>query len=209
MKKGILYLIAGIFCIGISIGIHFWTDSHITTYVRCQYVERLESKYYAAREALAIEVENYIKTTAPTSLLNALPLIDLCSKYNIDLCFVLAQGHIESHFGTKGTARKTNSVFNVGAYDGHSAERQKKNGFYYEHPDKSIEPYLKLLTNNYLVYGKSELELLIKFVDHNEKRYASNKNYESMLQEKYNKLEDTGIIEAYNIYRMYKTQLGY
>ena len=79
-------------------------------YVRDAYAERLESKYYAAREALVIEVENYIKEYAPSSALSALTLVNLCGEYGVDIRLPLAQGHIESHFGTKGTASKTNSV---------------------------------------------------------------------------------------------------
>ena len=62
---------------------------------------------------------------------------------------------VESHYATKGTAKKTNSVFNVGAYDGHSARKQIKNGFGYDNPNDSIEPYLILITSNYLVNGKT------------------------------------------------------
>ena len=40
-------------------------------------------------------------------------LIDVCQKYGLSIKFVLAQGQLESHFGTKGLARKTNSIFNV------------------------------------------------------------------------------------------------
>ena len=38
-----------------------------TIYVRDSYVERLESKFSAARENLALEVDKYIHSVAPTS----------------------------------------------------------------------------------------------------------------------------------------------
>ena len=130
----------------------------------------------------------------------------MTSQYNVDLVFVLAQEHVESHFGTKGTARRTNSVFNVGAFDGHSARRQIKNGYGYKHPDHSVEPYLKLLTNNYLD-GKTEFDLLESFVNAEGQRYASNPKYEKLMQEKYAQVEKY-IGEAYYKYRMYKLQTG-
>lgn len=180
-----------------------------TIYVRDSYVERLESKFSAARENLALEVDKYIHSVAPTSSVTALNLIDLCAEYNIDLRLVLVQGHVESHFGTKGTASRTNSIFNVGAYDGYSVEKQMKNGFGYKHPDYSVEPYLKLITSRYLVDGKREEDLLNEFVDKNGKRYASCETYESLLRSRWDKIDSiANITEAYNIYKMYKLQLG-
>lgn len=180
-----------------------------TIYVRDSYVERLESKFSAARENLALEVDKYIHSVAPTSSVTALNLIDLCAEYNIDLRLALVQGHVESHFGTKGTASRTNSIFNVGAYDGYSAEKQMKNGFGYKHPDYSVEPYLKLITSRYLVDGKREEDLLNEFVDKNGKRYASCETYESLLRSRWDKIDSiANITEAYNIYKMYKLQLG-
>ena len=175
-------------------------------YVKDAYAERLESKYYAAREALVVEVENYIKEYAPSSALSALTLVNLCGEYGVDVRLPLAQGHIESHFGTKGTASKTNSVWNVGAYDGYSADKQIRKGYGFKHPDYSIEPYLKLLTTRYLVEGKTEEELLDNFVDINGNRYASCEEYESKLICKWNKM--TSISEKYDLYKMYKLQLG-
>lgn len=178
-------------------------------YTRDVYIHRLESKYDASREALAEEIDKYIDSVAPTADLDALNLIDLSSKYNVDLRLILAQGHVESHFGTKGTAARTNSVFNVGAFDGHSASMQIKNGYGYRHPDFSVEPYLKLLTSRYLVEGKSEEDLLESFVDKNGSRYASSKNYENALKSRWKEIDSvTNITEKYSIYKKYKLKLG-
>lgn len=188
---------------------HIVVETSNAIYVRDVYVDRLESKFSAARENLALEVDKYIHSVAPTSSVTALNLIDLCAEYNIDLRLALVQGHVESHFGTKGTASRTNSIFNVGAYDGYSAEKQMKNGFGYKHPDYSVEPYLKLITSRYLVDGKNEEDLLNEFVDKNGKRYASCEIYESLLRSRWNKIDSiANITEIYNIYKMYKLQLG-
>lgn len=179
------------------------------THCRDVHVHRLESKYDAAREALAVEVDKYINTVAPNADIDALNLIDLCGEYNVDLRLALAQGHVESHFGTKGTAARTNSIFNVGAYDGYSAEKQIKNGYGYKHPDYSVEPYLRLLTMRYLVDGKTEEDLLENFVDSAGHRYASCTTYESMLKSKWDKMDSiANISETYGVYKKYKLKLG-
>lgn len=181
----------------------------LLNHTRDVYVERLESQFDAAREELAIEVDKYISTVAPNADISALNIIDLCSEYNVDIRLVLAQGHIESHFATRGTAARTNSIFNVGAYDGYSAEKQIKNGYGYRHPDFSVEPYLKLLTTRYLVDGRTEDDLLDNFVDANGNRYASCTTYESMLKSKIEKMDSIAdITNKYEVYKKYKLKLG-
>jgi hypothetical protein len=178
-------------------------------HTRDVYVARLESKFDAAREELAIEIDNYIDSVAPNSDISSLNLIDLCTKYNVDIRLPLVQGHIESHFGTKGTASKTNSIFNVGAFDGHDAKTQIRNGYGYKHPDFSVEPYLKLLTTRYLVNGKTEEDLLEKFVDRSGARYASSTNYEQLLRTQWDVIsKNTKITEKYEVYKKYKLKLG-
>lgn len=165
--------------------------------------------FYEARARLAIEVNNYIKTVAPTSKLDALNLIDLCSLYKVDLRLAIVQGHVESHFGTKGTAAKTNSVFNVGAYDGHSAGKQRRNGFGFDHPDDSVEPYLQLLTTKYLINGKTETDLLYKFVNMHGMRYASNAKYESTLRTRWARIDKyANINQAYIDYKRCRSKMG-
>ena len=178
-------------------------------HARDAYVGRLESKFDAAREALAIEIDKYIETVAPTADIDALNLIDLCSEYNVDVRLALVQAHVESHFGTKGTATRTNSIFNVGAYDGYSAAKQIKNGYGYKHPDYSIEPYLKLITSRYLIDGKTEKDLLENYVDINGNRYASCSTYENLLKSKWDKIDSIAdITSKYEVYKKYKLKLG-
>lgn len=178
-------------------------------HTRDVYVERLESKFDASREELAIEIDKYIDSVAPNADIAALNLIDLCTKYNVDIRLPLVQGHIESHFGTKGTASKTNSIFNVGAFDGHDVKTQIRNGYGYRHPDFSVEPYLKLLTTRYLIDGKTEEDLLENFVDKNGSRYASSTNYEQLLSAQWKIItETTNITSKYEVYKKYKLKLG-
>lgn len=184
-------------------------EEMVLNHTRDVYVERLESKFDASREELAIEIDKYIDSVAPNADIAALNLIDLCTKYNVDIRLPLVQGHIESHFGTKGTASKTNSIFNVGAFDGHDVKTQIRNGYGYRHPDFSVEPYLKLLTTRYLIDGKTEEDLLENFVDKNGSRYASSTNYEQLLSDQWKIItETTNITSKYEVYKKYKLKLG-
>lgn len=147
-------------------------------------------EYEIARDQLAIEVDNYISSVAPKANIDPYLIIDLCWEYGVDIRFVLAQGQIESHFATKGTAARTLSVFNVGAYDGHSASRQRRNGFGFSDPNESIEPYLQLITTEYMVNGKTESDLMKNYVNGLGMRYASNPRYESMLRSVYKRISN-------------------
>lgn len=160
------------------------------------------NKFEAARNVLAVEIHEYITSVAPRAEVDPYVLIDLCTEYDIDVAFVLAQGQIESHYATTGTARRTKSIFNVGAYDGHSAEKQRRNGFGFDDPNDSIEPYLILLTNDYLVDGKTIDDLMTNYVNYLGMRYASNRKYESQLRSVYNKIyRDPEFKVAYEEYK--------
>lgn len=167
--------------------------------------EQLQIKLNSVKISIVDEIESYLYTVAPTNKINAEVFFNLCDRYNVDVRFVLAQGQVESHFATKGTASKTNSIFNVGAYDGHSAKRQMRNGFGYKDPNDSIEPYLILLTNNYLIGGKTINDLMCNYVNHLGMRYASNKRYERMIRNVYNRINNNTnldiLIAEYNEYK--------
>lgn len=154
---------------------------------------------------LVDEVDSYIHKIAPTSCLNGITLVESCDEYDIDVLFVLAQGQIESHYGTRGIAEKTNSVFNVHSFDGVSADEILSSGKGYKHPDYSVDPYLKLLKERYLVDGKTERDMFHKFVDKDGKRYASAENYERQLMNTYLRIDSiTDISKLQREYRKYK-----
>lgn len=146
--------------------------------------------YNEYKSKLVKEVKHYIDSVAPTSTLSGYAIVDMTEKYDLDIKFVLAQGQLESHFGTTGIAIKTNSVFNVGAYD--NMKFENINGkFKYKHPDFSIEPYMQLLYKNYITGSKTELDLMAKYVTKGGKRYSSNNNYEMELMNLYKKIDET------------------
>lgn len=207
MKKAIIIL-AIVSSIALSFGIVNFSNisilkkHHVEEYDKYSYaydcIMEAELQYWDYKYQLVNEVQNYITTIAPTSNLRGYAIVEECEKYNIDICFVLAQGEIESHFGTKGIAAKINSVFNVGIYDGLSVQEISEK-YKCNYPNESIEPYLKLLNERYLV-NKTEQDLMKKFVDKDGKRYASNPNYEIMISERYKFItENTKIIEYHNI----------
>ena len=172
----------------------FFKDKTVHHDFEIDQLKEYELKYWETKAQLVDEVQNYINTVAPTSNLRACILVDACEKYNIEVKFALAQGEIESHFGTKGLASKTNSVWNVGAYDDHFYS--KIMGTYkYSHPNESIEPYLKLLYEKYLT-NEVEEGLLRNFVDHNGNRFASDKNYEERLKYKYKYISNNTQIDS-------------
>lgn len=206
-----------IFCTLIGVGIGHATNAVLeeidakskTDYQYHIHQDRMELAYQGAKDVLVQEVDKYIQTVAPGSCLNGITLVDACLEYDVDIKFALVQGHCESHFGTKGIASKTNSVFNVCAFDGLSASQIMKNGHGYSHPDHSVVPYLKLLTTKYLVDGKTEQDMFDKFVDVGGHRYASNKNYEAHLLSTYEKVDSiANITAAYKEYRRLKIIVG-
>ena len=112
-----------------------------------EYMRELHVSYQGVKSDLVDATQHYIDSVAPNSGLRALILVEKCEEYGIPISFILGQGELESHFGTKGLAYRTNSVWNVGAYDEHSLTDISHK---YANPNDSVEPYLQLLDSNYL-----------------------------------------------------------
>ena len=169
-------------------------------YVFEVYRQNLELDYYGAKDTLTDAIDSYIREVAPSSVMNGIAFVNKCDEYNMDLFFVIAQTQVESTFATKGLGQKMNSAFNVKAYDGKGSKHMDK----YHHPDESIEPYMMLVKKYYMSDSKTEMDLLDNYVDCNNKRYASNPNYESMMLSTYKKLVDR-YGKLYDEYLKYKT----
>lgn len=214
--KSILKLVTlVVVTVGLAIGTTVITHNRLSTscgmtdYNYEIYRSRTELAMEGVKDKIVTEIDNYIDSVASDSGLNGIRLFELCDKYGVDVRFAMAQAEAESHFGTKGVAAKTNIVWNVKAYDNRTAEDMIKKGDTEKHPDMSIEPYLILLTNEYLVNGKTEHDMFDKFVDSNGKRYASNPNYETMMLSIYNRInESTKLKNLLKEYRRYKMILG-
>ena len=156
-----------------------------------EYLRELYVSYQGTLSDLVDKTQNYIDSVAPYSGLRALILVEACQEFNVPIVFVLAQGEIESHFGTKGLAIRTNSVWNVGAFDSLSYAGIKCK---YQNPNDSVKPYLRLLTTNYL-QNKTTEDLLESFVDLNGNRYASDKYYETRLKSKIQTITENSSID--------------
>ncbi len=172
------------------------------------YEEMNKLKYQSTKFELVNSIDLYIKSVSTQSCLNGIALLDKCIEYDMDICFVLAQGQIESEFGTTGLARKTNSVWNVYAFDGLNYKEICDKGKY-KYPDESIEPYLKLLKDDYLVNGKTEYDMMHKYVNKNGKRYASANDYENKIVNTYSKIKkETKIDSLSQELKKYRLILG-
>jgi len=162
------------------------------------YAETVNQKFY---EELVTEVDSFIKRKAPDSKLTAIYLVDKCLEYDTDIHFVLAQALLESHFGTKGKAAETNSVWNVGTFDDGQIL------YNYEHPDSSIVPYLKLINEKYLVSITSEGDTIKKPEEHlvedrgykniNGLRFASARGYENDMRKLMIRIDSETSIKFY------------
>jgi hypothetical protein len=146
------------------------------------------------------EVNDWFERKAPNTMLTPSVVIEECINYDIDIILVLSQGLLESHYGTVGLAKKTNQVFNVGAYSGFLFDNIHSS-YKFDHPDQSVKPYLKLLTDRYLV-DKCEADLFNKFTDKHNKRYASAENYEKNLRLIRDEILGTTKIDS--LYQTYK-----
>jgi hypothetical protein len=159
----------------------------------------------ALKNEIILEIDKYIYDIAPSSGVRGEVLFTLCDKYGVDVRFAMAQAQVESHYATKGTSKRTKSIFNVGAYDGHSAKRQIRNGFGFKDPNDSIEPYLRLITTEYLIGDKTIHDLMNTYTNHLGMRYATNPRYEKMLRCVYNRINtQTEIGFLLNQYNKYK-----
>lgn len=160
---------------------------------------KTSTKQDSLKDKLINEIDNYIDKIAPESRLRGKTIVKGCLKHNIEPAFVLAQSQIECHFGTTGTAKKSNSAWNVGAYDGKSISWMARRGHTYRHPDDSLEPYLSLLEDKYLADGKTIHHLMRNYVSTEGRRYASSRDYESNLRRTYEDIKNnTKINTLYN-----------
>lgn len=147
-----------------------------------------------------MEVDRYIKTIAPSSKLSGGMLVEECIRHDFDLIFALSQAHLESKFGTRGMASKTNSVWNVWSMDGYSFEYIKENGKHYRSADESISPYIRLVKEYYMSDGKSYDDLLVNYININGHRFATDKRYEKKLKILYNRIQNERLTQLYDMY---------
>ena len=105
---------------------------------------------------------------------------------HIDICFILAQGHLETGFGSYGIGKSKKSIFGVSKH--------------YNSYIECIDYYIYLLRSSYLV-NKTEKQLMNNYVNKNGYRYAGDKKYELKLKNFYSKVnKSTSILELQHKY---------
>lgn len=93
---------------------------------------------------------------------------------DIDICFMMAQAQIETCYGKLGIGRASSrhSLFGV--------ERA-----YYKDYTEAVYAYAKMLKKSFLVNGKTEKQLMRRYVNKSGNRYATNPRYEAELTSAY------------------------
>jgi flagellum-specific peptidoglycan hydrolase FlgJ len=173
------------------------------------YINGVKSRVY---DQLLLEVKTFMNETAPDSKLDPDFVTSKCLEYDMDIVFVLAQGILESHLGTKGKAKETNSVWNVGTFDDGTIR------YTYRHPNESMEPYLILLKNKYLITITAEGDTIYKDLHHliqdkgyknlKGKRYATARGYEEAMRSLIVQIDMKTSISFYqDLYNMPKTDI--
>lgn len=166
-----------------------------------------ELNYWICKSEVINEVDNFMQKKVPNNAISAIILLNECDEYGIDIRLPLCQGFLESHYSTKGVSAKTNSMCNVGAFDGYLYDRIL-NIHKYRHPNQSIEPYVKLIKKNYLGTSKTELDLLDNFINLSGARYASYDKYESELKIIWEEINTTTKLDSLLVvYNSLKTRL--
>ena len=177
---------------------HYSYDSH----------QELELAYWKCKSEVVDEISDYMNKKVSYHNLSALVILNACDKYGIDVRLPLSQGLIESHYGTCGLASKTNSVFNMGAFDGNKLDKILKI-HKYTHPNQSVEPYLSKLRTSYLGDSKTEQDLLNEFVTLSGRRYASYDKYERELKIIWDDINSTTRLDSLlDVYRFLKVELN-
>ena len=138
-------------------------------------------RYKAAKINLTEEVNIYLNKLG--SEFPADTLINECLRRDkIDIAMVLAQGELESGMGTRGRARKTQSVWGVGAWDNASHSKSVS----YKNYSESLKSYITLIEDRYMPADGTHVDLLDGFVGRKGERYASDPDYERKLLNRYN-----------------------
>lgn len=118
--------------------------------------------------------------------LSADEIITQCENYGYDPVLAAAQTWNETKCGTSDRAKRSNSAFSVGSYD------NGKDAVNYKHVNASIEPYIKLMQNDYGI-NSDQLQKIFngsaKLVNGVGARYASDPNYENTLRQTYNSIK--------------------
>lgn len=153
------------------------------------------------KSQLIAEVDKYItsKTRGKHNKKLAEYLVNNSIEHNIDLCFMMSQTQNETNFGTAGIGKASSKKSLFGVMRKH-----------YKNYDEAVKDYCKLLKKSYLTKGRTEQDLMKRFVNSSGRRYAGNPNYETHLRSVYKninvKTEINKLQKLYN--KLYKEYLA-
>lgn len=143
-------------------------------------------KGYSAQEILANrklfkKFEEIInEVTQGEETVPARQLLLLCKNFGVDPTLVLAQGILESRWGTQGAGKATKNIFNVGNTDDGTLR-------YFSTYAEGLEEYLKLLRNRYHVKAERFIEGRAQRRD-GKGRYATDPDYTDKLRQVVHKI---------------------
>ena len=195
MKKKALILAAAVF-LGFGIStvhhtepIHANTTNHSIAVAVMKsekdFIENYNQKVEAVRHYMFNSVKRQRRNPDDIKL-SPEKIVEIASAKNFDIPLLLAQAHIESCFGMTSRARRTNSVFSIGAHD------NGRNTHVYDTQDECIIDYVNIINNKYLSQYDGNVDLMLKNGNFTTKRgrcrYATNPAYEQIIRKMRNKI---------------------
>lgn len=142
------------------------------------------------------EAEKYIFNNYPKTHKDVPSLlVENGLENDIDILFMMAQTQQETGFGNYGAGRESSrrSLFGV-------AIRK------YSNYENAIVDYVKILKKNYLSKGRTEEQLMQRYVTTSGARYAADRSYEAKLSKTYQKIsKQTKIKELQKTYKNMET----
>lgn len=144
---------------------------------------KLNMKKDSLNELLKREIDTYIDNNAKKNHNIAQSLIDNAIKYDLDICFMMAQAEQETCYGNTGIGKSKKSMFGVVSRS-------------YNTYEECIEDYSLLIRNSYLGNRKTEKHLMDNFVSLSGYRYAE-QGYESSIKKRFKKIKNSTNIDKY------------
>lgn len=139
-------------------------------------------------------IDEYSDNKSPVT---AQDVMDVSAKYGVPVEFILAQGRLESNFGTKGRGARTKNIYNVGnvtAGDTMAKDSTEQKKYSRDMGDwiNGLESYADLMSRRYRPSDGNWNKLLEEFVNNDGNRYATDPNYEKTLSSIISSIYDMG-----------------
>jgi hypothetical protein len=183
----VLLLSVPIFTFGVYTGLSISDKTDITSYIeykppidlRQEWIDSIFGDYEKRADIYLSQSKYKDSPIRPYMLSSAAKDSYLLTGVFLPVELALAQAEVESSMGTKGRSPDTNP-FNIGEYDTYTAMR-------FNSTYDGIKAYYKYMTNNYL-RCKDIDDLLKQFRNCNNRRYATDTEYEFKIKNQINKI---------------------